>query len=207
MEFIVFLKGLVIGFSIAAPVGPIGLLCIRRTLAQGKIYGLVSGLGAASADALYGIIAGFGLNFIITFLTGQQFWLQLVGGTFLCYLGMKISTSKASETPAKTNGKHLLGAYTSVFFLTLTNPITILSFMGIFAGLGLSQNNPISALTLVLGVFVGSVLWWILLCSCTGLLMNRINTKTLTIINRLSGGIILVFGVLTLYELLKELLH
>jgi threonine/homoserine/homoserine lactone efflux protein len=203
MEFIVFIKGLLIGISIAAPVGPIGLLCIRRTLAQGRIYGFVSGLGAASADTVYGIIAGFGLNFIINFLTGHQFWFQLCGGLFLFYLGTRIFISKASETPAEAKGSHLIGAYLSVLFLTLTNPITILSFMGIFAGLGLSQNNTITALTLVLGVFVGSVVWWILLSSGVGLFKHRINKKALAIVNRFSGGIILIIGGLNIYGLLK----
>jgi threonine/homoserine/homoserine lactone efflux protein len=197
-----FLKGLVIGFSIAAPVGPIGVLCIRRTLSQGKLYGLISGLGAASADSVYGIIAGLGLTFITNFLIEQQFWLHLVGGLFLCYLGIKTVISEASENPATAQGQHLLGAYSSVFLLTLTNPMTILSFVGIFAGLGLSQTNEVSVLTLVLGVFTGSGLWWFILSNVVGLFKQVLKRETLTWINRLSAVIIFLFGVYSIFGLL-----
>jgi threonine/homoserine/homoserine lactone efflux protein len=204
MDISYFLKGLIFGFSIAAPVGPIGLLCIQRTLVQGRVFGLVSGLGAATADAIYGLIAGFGLTVLSNFLIGQQFWLRLVGGLFLCYLGVKTFISKASETPAKAQGKNILSTYLSVFFLTLTNPMTILSFGAIFAGLGISnhQNNSVSALILVLGVFLGSALWWLLLSSGVSFFKHRINRKSLTIINRLSGVIILMFAAMSLYGLL-----
>jgi threonine/homoserine/homoserine lactone efflux protein len=197
-----FLKGLVIGFSIAAPVGPIGVLCIRRTLSQGKLYGLISGLGAASADSVYGIIAGLGLTFITNFLIEQQFWLHLVGGLFLCYLGIKTVISEASENPATAQGQHLLGAYSSVFLLTLTNPMTILSFVDIFAGLGLSQTNEVSVLTLVLGVFTGSGLWWFILSNVVGLFKQVLKRETLTWINRLSAVIIFLFGVYSIFGLL-----
>ncbi|MDQ0116776.1 threonine/homoserine/homoserine lactone efflux protein [Paenibacillus harenae] len=100
MDIFLLLKGLAIGFSIAAPVGPIGVLVIKRTLSQGRVYGLLSGLGAASADAVFGLIAGLGLSFITNFLVGQQFWFHLAGGAFLCYLGIKTIMSAASENPA-----------------------------------------------------------------------------------------------------------
>lgn len=198
-----FLKGLVIGFSIAAPVGPIGVLVIRRTLSQGRVYGLLSGLGAASADAMFGIIAGFGLTFITNFMIEQQFWFHLAGGFFLFYLGIKTALSQASENPAKVQGQQLIGAYSSVFFLTLTNPITILSFIGIFAGLGLAQTSVSSALTLVIGVFSGSVLWWLVLSTLVGLFRKFLKKESLTWINRLSGLIILLFGVYSLLSLLR----
>lgn len=198
------LKGLLIGLSIAAPVGPIGILCIRRTLAQGKMYGFVSGLGAASADAVYGLIAGLGLDLAVDFIEGHQIWLQLVGSLFLFYLGIKTFRSQASETPANAAGKRLIGAYSSVFFLTLTNPMTILSFAGIFAGLGFSRSHAGSALTLVLGVFAGSALWWILLSFGVGWFRNRIATRGLGVINRLAGAIIVGFGGLTAAEMLAS---
>lgn len=201
MEYLLLLKGLVIGLSIAAPVGPIGVLVIRRTLAQGRVYGLLSGLGAASADAVYGLIAGLGLSFITNFLIGQTFWFHIVGGLFLCYLGIKTALSEASENPARVEGRQLFGAYSSVFFLTLTNPLTILSFVGIFAGLGLSQSSVTSALTLVLGVFSGSGLWWFILSILVTLLNKVIKKESLTWINRLSGLIILSFGVYSILSL------
>ena len=128
MDASLLLRGLIIGFSIAAPVGPIGVLCIRRTLAQGRAAGLVSGLGAASADALYGCVAGFGLTFVSGLLIAQQSWLKLLGGVFLCYLGVRTLLAQPAERAAAAGGMGLAGAYGSTFLLTLTNPTTILSF-------------------------------------------------------------------------------
>jgi threonine/homoserine/homoserine lactone efflux protein len=201
MDISLFIKGLVIGFSIAAPVGPIGLLIIKRSLTQGRVYGLVSGLGAASADAVYGLIAGLGLTVIINFLVGQQFWFQLAGAVFLGYLGIKTAMSVASENPAKIQSQPLFGAFLSVFILTLTNPITILSFIGIFAGLGLTGSDITSSVALVLGVFSGSGIWWFILSTCVGFFRNSLNKEALTWINRLSGLIIFSFGAYTLFRL------
>jgi threonine/homoserine/homoserine lactone efflux protein len=203
MDYSLFLRGLVIGFSIAAPVGPIGVLCIRRTLADGRLSGLVSGLGAATADMLYGCVAGFGLTFISSFLVGQQLWLRLFGGLFLLYLGIKTLLSKPAEQAAKAGGTGLLSAYVSTFVLTVTNPLTILSFVAIFAGLGLANTNGsyASALILVLGVFLGSALWWLLLVGGVGLFRSKFNTQGLLWVNRISGTIITVFGVVALIGL------
>lgn len=197
MSLPILLKGLILGFSIAAPVGPIGVLCIRRTLTDGRATGLVSGLGAASADALYGCIAGFGLTLLSDFLVSQQFWLRLVGGLFLFYLGIKTLLARPAQESASAQGTGLLGAYTSTLFLTLTNPMTILSFAAIFAGLGVASTDGdyASAALLVLGVFLGSALWWLLLSGGVSLFRARFNLSALTWVNRLSGAIILAFGV------------
>jgi threonine/homoserine/homoserine lactone efflux protein len=198
------LNGIIIGFSIAAPVGPIGVLCIRRTLAEGRIYGLISGLGAATADAIYGCIAGFGLTIISNFLISQHFWLRLVGGCFLCFLGVKTFVAVPPEQTALAKGKGLFKAYTSTFFLTLTNPMTILSFLAIFAGLGIgstSQNYVLAAM-LILGVFFGSALWWLILSGGVNLFRKRVTSSGLRWINRISGAIIIVFGVIALFSLL-----
>jgi threonine/homoserine/homoserine lactone efflux protein len=191
-----WLKGFVIGFSIAAPVGPIGVLCIRRTLAEGRASGLVSGLGAATADAIYGSIAGFGLTFISTLLISQQIWLRLVGGLFLCYLGAKAFLSRPAEDTVSARGGGLISAYVSTLFLTLTNPMTILSFAAIFAGLGIAGTggNYISAGILVLGVFIGSALWWLLLSGGVAFFQSKFNLRNLKWINRISGLIITLFG-------------
>lgn len=204
MDYSLFLRGLVIGFSIAAPVGPIGVLCIRRTLADGRLSGLVSGLGAATADAIYGCVAGFGLTFISSFLVGQLLWLRLFGGLFLLYLGIKTLLSKPAEQAATASGTGLLGAYVSTFLLTVTNPLTILSFVAIFAGLGLASTSGsyASALILVLGVFLGSALWWFLLVGGVGLFRTKFNTQGLLWVNRISGMIITVFGVVALAGLI-----
>jgi threonine/homoserine/homoserine lactone efflux protein len=199
------LKGLIIGFSIAAPVGPIGVLCIRRTLAEGRLSGLVSGLGAATADAFYGCIAGFGLTFISSFLVSQQTWLRLVGGIFLCYLGIRTFLAQPAVQAAYERGNSLPGAYASTLFLTLTNPMTILSFAAIFAGLGLASapGSYASAAVLVLGVFSGSALWWLLLSGGVSLLRGRFTPGSLRWVNRVSGIIIAGFGLLALVSLVR----
>ena len=203
MDFSFLLKGFSVGFLIAAPVGPIGLLCIRRTLAEGRLTGLASGLGAASADAIYGCIAGFGLTLISTALITHQAWLRLIGGLFLCYLGVKTFLAFPVEGAAAPQGKGLAGAYASTFFLTLTNPLTILSFAAIFAGMGLANpsGNYISAGVFVLGVFVGSSCWWLLLSGGVSLLRGKLTQPALVWVNRISGGIIAGFGLYTLVSL------
>ncbi len=203
MDLNFLLRGLIIGFSIAAPVGPIGVLCIRRTLAEGKASGLISGLGAATADAIYGFIAGFGLTFISSILIRQQVWFRLIGGLFLCFLGLKTFLARPAELAASAKGNGLLGAYASTFFLTLTNPMTILSFTGIFAGLGVgsASGNYVSAGFLVLGVFIGSALWWLILSSVVGMISTKVDPHRLRWVNRISGVIITVFGLLALLSL------
>ena len=141
MDLSYFLRGLVIGVSIAAPVGPIGVLCIRRTLVEGRAAGFVSGLGAASADAVYGFMAAFGLTFISTFLIDQQTWIRLIGGLFLFFLGIRTFRAPVAEQAAGAVEHGLLGNYLSIFVLTLTNPLTILSFAAVFAGLGVGAAN------------------------------------------------------------------
>jgi len=200
-------KGLIIGFSIAAPVGPIGVLCIRRTLAEGRISGFVSGMGAATADAAYGCIAGFGVTYISNLLIGQQVWFRLIGGLFLCYLGVRAFLSKPAEGPSKPTGKGLAGAYASTLFLTLTNPVTILAFAAIFAGLGLGNagGDYAAGMLLVFGVFLGSAIWWMFLSTGVGLLRAWFNGPRLRWVNRLSGTIIAGFGLLAFLSLLQPM--
>jgi threonine/homoserine/homoserine lactone efflux protein len=204
MDLDLLLRGGVIGLSIAAPVGPIGVLCIRRTLAEGRVYGLATGLGAATADAAYGCIAGFGLTFISAVLVSRHVWLQLIGGIFLCYLGIRTLLARPAEGAVPSEDAGLLRAYASTFFLTLTNPMTILAFAAIFAGLGLAARpGPAaggydSAVLLVLGVFLGSTCWWLLLSGVVSALRTRFSTPALQWVNRVSGLIILGFGLAAL---------
>jgi threonine/homoserine/homoserine lactone efflux protein len=200
MDASFLIRGLLIGLSIAAPVGPIGVLCIQRTLNKGQLYGLLSGLGAATADGTYGFIAGFGLTFISNFLVRQQLWIHLIGGIFLLYLGLRTLLSKPAERAASVKGENLLAAYSSTLLLTLTNPLTILSFVAIFAGVGVGGANRsyTSATVLVLGVFLGSALWWVILSTGINILRTKFNTQALLWVNRISGAIILSFGVLAL---------
>ncbi len=223
-----FLHGLIIGFSIAAPVGPIGVLCIRRTLEQGRWVGFLSGLGAATADAIYGCVAGFGLTVVATALVEQAFWFRLVGGLFLCYLGLKTilwrspppnlkapspktalnspsiaaADNSANDAFTLARGKAFLVAYTSTIALTLTNPATILSFAAIFSGLGLANIDRSygSAMILVGGVFSGSALWWLMLSYGANLFRGLATPPRLRWLNRGSGAILLAFGLIAIFN-------
>lgn len=198
-------KGLLIGFSIAAPVGPIGVLCIRRSVAQGRLSGLATGLGAAVADAVYGCVAGFGLTAVSNFLIGQKFWLGFLGGLFLCYLGVRTLMSRPNEQPAATPSRGLFAAFLSTFFLTITNPMTILSFVAIFAGLGLGKSaDYFNASALVAGVFAGSALWWLLLSGGAAVFRTKFNLGWMRALNRISGSIIFGFGVYSLFAALVK---
>jgi threonine/homoserine/homoserine lactone efflux protein len=202
MSVPLFFQGLIIGFSIAAPVGPIGILCIRRTLAEGRASGFFSGMGAATADALYGCVAGFGLTVISAFLIEQRFWLQVIGGVFLCYLGARTLRSQPATDAAPAGGNGLLASYVSTFFLTITNPMTILSFAAIFAGLGVvaTGGDLATACWLVLGVFLGSAVWWLFLSMGVSLLREKVGSATLRWVNLLAGVILLSFGALALWQ-------
>ncbi len=200
MEISFFIKGLIFGFSIAAPVGPIGILCIRRSLTSGWRAGLLTGMGAATADGIYGCIAAFGLSGISGFLINQQSWVQRFGGLFLLFLGLKSLFQKNEphqDAPAGTNGAM---GYLSALLLTLTNPMTILSFAAVFAGMGLGVmgSGPVCATWLVAGVFSGSMAWWIILSSTTHFFKRQISPRAMDWVNRVSGFILTGFGILAL---------
>ena len=190
------IRGVVVGASIAAPVGPIGVLCIRRTLVGGRAAGFASGLGAATADAAYGAIAALGLTSIAAFLVGHQSWLRLVGGAFLLLLGYRSCMQKPVAPGVGDLELGWWSAYASTLVLTITNPMTVLSFAAVFAGLGLVslQRGYTTGGMLVLGVFIGSALWWALLSNLTSLLRSRLDVQGLRWVNRISGGVILGYG-------------
>jgi threonine/homoserine/homoserine lactone efflux protein len=197
------IKGAVIGFSIAAPVGPIGLLCIRRSLHDGRIAGFVSGLGAASADTLYGLLAAFSLTALTDLLVDQRAAFQLLGGLFLLYLGIQTLRARPPAPAAERLAPNLLSAYFTTFVLTATSPVTILAFVGIFAGLGLgaTPGSTFTTLRLILGVFVGSAAWWLILSSSASLLGRKLQSGGLRTLNLISGTIILAFGLWQLTQL------
>jgi threonine/homoserine/homoserine lactone efflux protein len=188
-------RGLVLGFTIAAAVGPISLLTIRRTLAHGRVYGLASGMGVALADATYAAIAAFGLTAITSVLVGGRVLLGLVGGAFLVVLGIRTMTSRPNEVAVVAERPVLAAAFGSIFGLTMTNPMTILSFAGLFAGLGLTGTGGADAALLVAGVFLGSATWWVVLTSAVAAFRSRVTIPVLTWVNRISGAAIFIFGV------------
>ena len=195
-----YLRGLLLGFTIAATVGPMCILCIQRTFNKGYLYGLVSGMGIATADAIYGSIAAFELTVITSFLVSEQNWIRLIGGLFLIYLGIRTILTRPAEKAAEARANNYAGAYASTLLLTLTNPLTILSFAVIFAGLGIGATggNYLAAALVVGGVFSGSAAWWCILTGGISLLRKRFTTTWLRWLNRVSGAAITIFGIIAL---------
>ena len=198
-NWLLLLRGFLIGISIAAPVGPIGVLCIRRTLSDGKLTGFLSGMGAASADMVYGAVAAFGLTVVTNLLVDNAFWLRIIGGGFLLYLGLKTFFEKPADHAAQATQSGYFSAYLSTFFLTITNPMTILSFAAIFAGTMLTRETS-SPIVLVLGVFLGSAAWWLTLSFGVSSMRNRLTAGHMAWINRISGVIITAFGIFALLK-------
>ncbi len=197
MDWVIFLKGLVLGFSIAAPVGPMGVLCIKRTMAGGTIAGLCTGLGTATADAAYGCIAAFGLTAVSVFILGMGFYLKVFGGLFLLYLGVATFFAAPAAMSGGGRSKNLFANCVSAFFLTLANPMTIMSFAAIFAGFGVGGKAMAGLLEpafLVAGVFSGSMLWWLVLSLFTSIFREKLGQGSLRWINRLSGVVIIFFS-------------
>ena len=192
-------RGLAVGFTIAAAVGPISLLTIRRTLAHGRVYGLASGMGVALADASYGGIAAFGLTAVTAVLVGARTVLAFVGGAFLIWLAVRtILTAPTTHEATVRERPGLPGAFLSIYGLTMTNPMTILSFAGIFAGLGLTGGTIAEAALLTLGVFLGSAAWWVALTAVVGRLRTRVTPGALVWVNRVSGAVLLAFGIVAI---------
>ena len=202
MDLLTFFRGAVIGLSIGAPLGPVGLICLRRMLNEGAVPGLVSGLGAATADAAFGAITGFGLTFLTGPFMNHQGWLRVTGGIVLCALGVRCVFTRprlVTDGASRSGRIGLLRAYSSGMLLTLTSPATVLSFLALFAALGgVTEAGRLSVGLLVLGVFVGSAFWWVVLASGTGALRHHLTPNGLTWVNRLSGVLIAAFGVAVL---------
>ncbi len=203
MEPIFFLKGLIIGFGMAVPIGPVGVLCIRKTLADGHSRGLIIGLGAATADSLFGSIAAFGLTFVSDVIASQQFWLRLVGGGILLFLGIRTFRAKRKDPIIPFDNKGLLGSYLSAFLLVLTNPVTIFAFVAVFAAFGIGHKLFIvSACTLVLGVFAGSGLWFLILSYVATAFRKKLDSDGLRWVNRIAGVLIILSGAAALVSLI-----
>jgi threonine/homoserine/homoserine lactone efflux protein len=203
MSIYLLMQGILMGLVVAVPVGPLGLLCINRALMMGPTCGLFSGLGVATADALAAGIAALGITLVAGFLVTHQLALRLIGGIFLCILGYKIyKTEPVAQAPMK-NFNGLLGAYVTTLFLTLSNPVTILSFVAIYAGWHVPSldGHYIAAATLTLGVFTGSALWWVGLFIGLTAFHDRFNLRFLFWVHRVSGAVIAIFGIAVLVSL------
>lgn len=195
-----FIQSVIIGLAIAAPVGPIGVLCIRTTVVNGILAGLAVGFGAAVADGVYAILAGIGLSMITNFLLDISPILKIVGGGFLLYTGIiiflqKVHYSKARVVIRKSYGR----LFSSTFFLTLSNPMTILAFLGIISALEVETTSNKEFMTLIIGVLSGSILWWLFLVGTVSFVAKRLNATVLGYVNRASGIVIAVFGIYILF--------
>ncbi|RUQ75670.1 lysine transporter LysE [Azospirillum doebereinerae] len=195
----VLVQGIVLGFAIAAPVGPIGLLCIRRTLRYGPLMGFFTGFGAAIADTIYGAIAAFGVSTALAFLRGHETAFQLVGGIFLLVVAVRTfrqqPEAEEREAASAPDSKSWIGGFMTGLSLTLTNPATIMAFIAIFAGFGLGGTlDRVEASTLVLGVFLGASLWWFTLSMGVAAVRHRISDRGLVMLNHCTGVALAGFG-------------
>ena len=198
-----FLKGIFIGFAMAIPIGPIGIMCIRKTLTEGRLRGLIIGLGAATADLLYGCVAAFGLTIISSTLESQRIWIRLVGGALLLFLGIRTFRAQPTDPKFRIHSSGMLASYLYTVFLTLTNPLTIFAFIAVFAALGLGSGlGYFSASALVAGVFIGSCLWFLLLSSGVTLFRKKLDLVGLRWVNRIAGILIIISGVIAMMSLL-----
>ena len=191
------LRGLILGFTIASAVGPITLLVIRRTIDHGGVYGFASGVGVAAADATYAGIAAFGVTAITSVLLSAHVLLGVVGGAVIAIVGFRTMTSRPAQAAAAAERPGLLGGALSIFGLTMTNPLTIVLYAGVFASIGLATgSNYVDAAILTLAVLAGSTLWWVVLCSVVAWARERVSPRALLWVNRVSGAALVAFGLL-----------
>jgi len=198
-----FLKGIIIGFAMAVPIGPIGIICIRKTLTEGRVRGLIIGLGAATADLLYGSVAAFGLTVISDTLLSHRIWIRLVGGALLLFLGIRTFLARPKDPKFQIQDSGRLRSYFTTVFLTLTNPLTIFAFLAVFAALGLGNGlSFFAASVLVAGVFAGSFLWFLSLSSGATLFRNKLDVIGLGWVNKIAGILIIISGIIAIGTLL-----
>jgi threonine/homoserine/homoserine lactone efflux protein len=203
MEFSFFIKGIFVGFAMAVPIGPIGVLCVRKTLTMGRIRGLIVGLGAATADLMFSIVAAFGLTIISNTLDDQKVLIRLVGGTLLFFVGARTFRAHPDQHKLQSNSAGMLKSYFSAVFLTLTNPFTVFAFIAVFAALGLGNlSSYFSTSSLVAGVFIGSSLWFLSLNSGVSLFRKKLKITGLRWVNRIAGILIIISGIIAIGSLL-----
>ncbi|MBA3751738.1 LysE family transporter [Candidatus Dependentiae bacterium] len=208
MNELYFYKGLIVGIGMAAPIGPISLLCIRRSLIRGHYAGIATALGVAIADGFYALIAAFGLTALSSFLINQKEYIYCVGGLFLIFLGIKAFKTKPISINQPLKSTSFLLTTLQTMLLTLTNPMTIVSFLAVFATLGLDtmHNNITQATLICLGVFCGSGLWFISLSTLAAHFRSRIKPSFLRHINQFSGVFFILCGLFLIIMSVKRLI-
>jgi threonine/homoserine/homoserine lactone efflux protein len=209
MDIILLLKGAIVGFLASIPLGPVGVLCIQRTINKGKTSGLFSGLGAAVVDMLYAVVAVLGLSFIIKFIEEQAVYFQFVGGFVLLFLGIRIFYTNPVHQIRKHRRKksNLVEDFLSVVVLTLSNPLAVFLFIAAFAGIGIVAANKawFNSGLLILGVFMGATLWWLLLTRTVNAFRKKFRLKQLWWVNKIAGAAIVLFGFFAVLSILWTL--
>ena len=199
MEIDFLIKGIIVGFLASIPLGPVGVLCIQRTINKGRTSGLFSGMGAATVDAFFALVAALGLTFIINFIEEQQFYIQMIGGGVLIFLGTRIFNTNPIQQIRRHRKKKnkLIEDFISVFFLTLSNPLAVFLFVAAFAGIGVvtSKDSSVKSSLIIAGVFIGATIWWASLTFFVDLFRKKFRLKQLWWINKIAGVIIIIFGI------------
>lgn len=201
----IILKGIIIGLLVSIPLGPVGILCIQRTLNKGRLAGLISGLGAAAADTIFAVIAGFGLTIIINFIEEKQIYFQIIGGLFVLYIGLKIFyTNPVKQMKLqRMNRSQLSQDFVSVFLLTLSNPMAIFLFLAIMAAIKVASDRLtfIEISMLSAGIAAGAILWWFLLSTLANRFRKKIRLRSIWWMNKITGSVVFLFGLLVLISL------
>ena len=204
-ELELLIRGAIAGLAISAPVGPVNVLCVSRTITKGRAAGIVSGVGAAAADTIYGSVAGFSISFVIAWMLREEFWIRVIGGLLLIAIGVVYYRKRPKSLAESAQRKSAGSDIATTFFLALTNPTTTLSFLAVLAILGLGEHRPYHlTLFLVLGIFVGAMLWWITLAIISGHFRDRFNDRAVQWMNRIAAFAISLFGVITMALAFKK---
>jgi threonine/homoserine/homoserine lactone efflux protein len=191
-----FVRGLAAGFALAAPIGPVAMLCIRRALARGRLQGFAAGLGAAVADMMFGAIGGLGLTVISTFFIAHEIAIGLIGGIIVLTVGLVTYRAPVLMADGQFNVQSLKRDFMAAFSMSITNPATMMAALGVFAAFGPGQANmgPSAGFALIAGVFGGSALWWLVLAGTAGTWRGSVMDRGLKRLNRFSGGIMVLSG-------------
>lgn len=198
-------KGLFLGLLVSVPLGPVGVMCIQRTINRGLKSGFISGLGAAAADTFYAILASVGFGFIVTFINREKYWIQLIGAIIIILIGIKtFYTNPAAEIRnLRNNKKKPMGEFLSVFFITLSNPVPFFVFLASFAGFNMMDENTnyLSGILLIGGIFTGALAWWYILSLGISKFRDKIRLRNIWWLNKIMGVIIVICGLIVLYKL------
>jgi threonine/homoserine/homoserine lactone efflux protein len=196
MDHGLFIQGIIIGLTLAVPVGPISLVCIHRTVANGRLHGIVSGFGVATADSFYAAVAFLGLTAVSGLIIGHQTEFRLVAAIALILVGIQVFRSVPAAVRDNPDPESFVRDYLSLLAIAAANPLTIIFFITILPGFGVVAHGTtlITAVPFVAGIFLGSAVWWIILCGSLGSVRSRLSTENLRRINQVSGILITVFG-------------